>query len=1506
MINCTFQGNQGQGLQIFSDKNFITNNIFISCTFRNCSTESGGSVYFISLGPSYSTFTNCLFIGNNGTRNGGAIYLKSSNFSFSSCIFQDNSLIAPTEAVSASCYGGTINFQESNGTLYNCTFLNSKILTGESGNFFGGAIFMSNSNQTYEKCNFLGCSIQSNNNQNHPNGGVMSALSSTCFIRDCNFTDNFIVSTKADSESIGGVFTLKSSQFTLEDCFFVNNSLNSNEMSCGSSVLFASKSNVELNRLFFAFNSIQSNCEKAYCIGGSIGIQDSSFIFNECNFSNNFIETKSLESYVRGGTICLSKSEGEINGCIVTNNFVKNSNNAVGGSLFILESKVNLSDSTFCNNCIISGSDYAQNFGGSLTASESDTSFYRCLFENNSIMASNYVAVSYGGAIHISDKCMFDSCIFKENKATSSYKSYGSVIFLDSKDSVFKNCSFLSNLAFGLEAYVSATVYMNPNSKGDFISCNFIGNLVKSQYDDAYGGAVYLNAGTGNFDYCTFKENKVECISSRLSSGSTLYMIESTTGYCNSCIFIENNSTSHEGHSYGTIFMQYGQFNFENCSFIRNECNSFQVQSLGGILCIVGAQIMLLYCSLINNSMKSFSSSQGICIYSQESIVICKKCSLQGNRGKVEDGKIYGLITLIGSSSLLTDCSVNDNELSSVQSSSIGLGGIIYISQGYLNIENSEFFENSVVSQLGQSFGSVFYMLASEVKIDSSLFSGNFISVDSQTVTEGGAIFSQHSSCIITSCNFEGNYAKSSQVNSKISGGAIGCEFSDFIFVECEFTTNFIQSPAQSQFGGSILLFQSNGTFKGCTFCNNTASLSGGAVYLNDGYLNFEQCSFINNNANRGGDIFNQFNTEEFNMIINDCYFEKDCSLDSVTNSLVFVYCNVTLSSANVFVNNEVVIQNQGNIVIFDGTLLNDTQSFWTFEKNCLYPYESQLFIGSSINFIEGAEGGKEVTFDMAFDKYCIYQSSSFIFISRSFTESPVFTESQEFTLSDHFTRSSLIIHFTNSNCFTKSQSFSLSDYFSKSFAFTKSSTFSSSIHFTKSNHFTKSQSFSQSDYFSKSFAFTKSSTFSSSIHFTKSNCFTKSQSFSQSDYFTKGFTFTKSSTFSSSIHFTKSNCFTKSQSFSQSDYFTKGFAFTRTSFFSQSETLPPFIFPIDPDLKSEMDSFTESSSSSMHDSQTELEKSSEVDSSYEGESSLIVETVSEESSSSFETESNSIFESRSSIETDSEIPSETDSILFEPSVQIVSDQEISSDVESDSNSINSDIMSESASSYKIYTESSNDIDSSELPIESNSNTSFDTFESISENSIFDSNDSNIIETNSDSTVVDLNPSIDINSDSDSSYQSVLFDESSHEYDTSSIEQQSKFQESSLSDTTSNSEKLTNTNQITSTKIDEVDKSTDESIFSSATGDFLFIPDPTKSSKKKGIGVGAIVGIVIGILAAIAVAASVVFIVLKKRKLKSEDEGQSRTSFVETKSAKTLSENSHNAEEDEKDLDFWL
>ena len=394
IINCTFQSNLGQGLYILYDT-VLTINTIDSCIFKNCSSEDRGAIYFRSEGPSHTTFTNCTFISNNCTRNGGAICFVSSNFTFSSCTFKDNSLLSPsTTTASNTCRGGTACFQDSNGSLINCTFTNSQILSSlSSGNFFGGAIYTQNSCQEYEKCVFIDCFSHSILNQNRLNGGVFFTENSVCFIRDCNFTNNFVNSKGTDGESIGGAIASKTTNWTFEDCFFVNNTVYSNDNTCAGGALFFTNSNVEFLRTFFSLNSIQSSHEGSSCLGGAVFIQNSIFIMNDCNIINNFIEPLVNNMVISGGGFYFVNSEGVINGCFFISNSLKFASDMRGGCLLIMSSKVNMSDCVLSDNCIFCMSAYSTCLGGSLVSYNSDAFIYRCNFTNNSVLCPNYVCI---------------------------------------------------------------------------------------------------------------------------------------------------------------------------------------------------------------------------------------------------------------------------------------------------------------------------------------------------------------------------------------------------------------------------------------------------------------------------------------------------------------------------------------------------------------------------------------------------------------------------------------------------------------------------------------------------------------------------------------------------------------------------------------------------------------------------------------------------------------------------------------------------------------------------------------------------------------------------------------------------------------------------------------------------------------------------------------------------------------------------------------------------------
>lgn len=234
------------------------------------------------------------------------------------------------------------------------------------------------------------------------------------------------------------------------------------------------------------------------------------------------------------------------------------------------------------------------------------------------------------------------------------------------------------------------------------------------------------------------------------------------------------------------------------------------------------------------------------------------------------------------------------------------------------------------------------------------------------------------------------------------------------------------------------------------------------------------------------------------------CYFKLTSFWDTM-----FVIMNTI--NDNSFISNSIILKNPENFYIFAAGHQSNVYN-WKIELNCLYPYESSMYLFDEMHFLDSSNN--EIKFEQAFYKECFHEEqnpeTSFDLIttittpSQKFSKSNFFTNSNTFSPSNKFSSSN---KFSLSNTFSPSNIFSPSDDFGKTLVFTPTNTFSNSNKFTKTLMFSNSNYFTQTSYFSdsKSFKtkiFSNSLVFTYSFYFTKSKLLTQSNNFSDSEFF--------------------------------------------------------------------------------------------------------------------------------------------------------------------------------------------------------------------------------------------------------------------------------------------------------------------------------------------------------------------------------------------------------------------
>lgn len=171
-------------------------------------------------------------------------------------------------------------------------------------------------------------------------------------------------------------------------------------------------------------------------------------------------------------------------------------------------------------------------------------------------------------------------------------------------------------------------------------------------------------------------------------------------------------------------------------------------------------------------------------------------------------------------------------------------GGAISISGSgaHLNVDGGSFYGNRTYDSSGECCGGAVYSDAATVKINNSVFEGNYAE------DNGGAIYANNGSVSVTSSLFCSN-------SSIEEGGAVFADGS----VTTEFRSClFSRNTASNDDGGAVYCDSNSGTyFYDCQMNYNYAASEGGAVYINADKVFFIGGSIQYNTAAKyGGGIY--------------------------------------------------------------------------------------------------------------------------------------------------------------------------------------------------------------------------------------------------------------------------------------------------------------------------------------------------------------------------------------------------------------------------------------------------------------------------------------------------------------------------------------------------------------------------------------------------------------------------------------------------------------------------
>jgi hypothetical protein len=299
---CVFERNeteiaQGGAAYIYDSTTTAT---FDSCLFRDNKSllRDGGGAYCWESSPH---FTDCQFIGNYSSDDGGAVhaYRLGANPVFMRCLFENN--------VSSDEGGGLIISRYSRATLTDCIIRNNQA-AGRGG---GGLYFRLLSEPVITNCVIEG------NYSEYGGGGIHINAANPAFV-ECSIRGN-------SSDTLGGGLYADGATFSLEGCTIADNHATKHG---GGIALLNSSPDISQCR-------IEGN--DADSLGGGIYLLESAAHFTNCLISGNHAE-------FRGGAICAENSNPTFLHCTVADNAAN-----AGHSIYSAYSSGDILDCVFAN-----------------------------------------------------------------------------------------------------------------------------------------------------------------------------------------------------------------------------------------------------------------------------------------------------------------------------------------------------------------------------------------------------------------------------------------------------------------------------------------------------------------------------------------------------------------------------------------------------------------------------------------------------------------------------------------------------------------------------------------------------------------------------------------------------------------------------------------------------------------------------------------------------------------------------------------------------------------------------------------------------------------------------------------------------------------------------------------------------------------------------------------------------------------------------------------------------
>ena len=271
------------------------------------------------------------------------------------------------------------------------------------------------------------------------------------------------------------------------------------------------------------------------CGESAILVENSTLILNNVNFIDN-------HDNISGAAIYGYESDIRTNNCLFKDNYAPE-----GSAIYVKQSDLTTGQTTFTNKnpihwALIYGTNSLLNIENTLFENVSSmyaTAIYTEMSKTNVIRSkfSNLYANATAGAIGI--KTLFTFIL---------------------QDCTFTNVSSVKN---------GGAVYVDVNGPGDKNGGVLINHTLFDHCSSNYGGAVLQLGGKINIIYSNFTNNRASFSGGAVyTSNSTFYVGESD--FINNNIIYKDSEIGNGG----ALFLDYGSQEIEYCNFIKNSANA--------------------------------------------------------------------------------------------------------------------------------------------------------------------------------------------------------------------------------------------------------------------------------------------------------------------------------------------------------------------------------------------------------------------------------------------------------------------------------------------------------------------------------------------------------------------------------------------------------------------------------------------------------------------------------------------------------------------------------------------------------------------------------------------------------------------------------------------------------------------------------------------------------------------------------------------------------------------